>query len=395
MLSNLKEIGQDPIMKLMVEFSQDQRPEKIELGIGVYKDETGNTPIMSAVSKAQAALLDSQHSKAYLGLAGNQAFNEATKHLILGGSGAFGRASALQTPGGSGALRLFVELAKQLCPQARIWLPKETFPNHPLTAAAVGVEVIYYPYLDPLTQTVDEPAMLAALSEASAHDLVLIHGCCHNPTGADITLEQWQALAELAHRKGFMPLIDLAYQGFGEGISEDITGLRLLVNHLENAFISVSYSKNMGLYRERTGCAIAVGSSTTRSELIKKHLLQIAGCSYAMPPDHGAAVVAEILGDQQLFSLWQQELGEMRDRLKLLRLKLVLSLNELGNTQFDYIKQQSGLFSLTALNIEQIERLKSEFGVYIVPGGRINIAGVGLSQCGYLASAINHVANTN
>ncbi|TMN94653.1 aromatic amino acid transaminase [Pseudoalteromonas sp. S558] len=395
MLSNLKEIGHDPIMKLMVEFRQDQRPEKIELGIGVYKDETGNTPIMSAVSRAQVALLDSQHSKDYLGLAGNQSFNKATKHLILGGSGAIERASALQTPGGSGALRLFVELAKQLCPETRIWLPKETFPNHPLTATAVGIEVIYYPYLDPLTQTVDESAMLAALSEANCNDLVLIHGCCHNPTGADITLEQWRALAELAHKQGFMPLIDLAYQGFGKGITEDITGLRLLVNHVENAFISVSYSKNMGLYRERTGCAIAVGSSTASSQLIKKHLLQIAACSYAMPPDHGAAIVAEILGDKQLFSIWQQELGEMRDRLKLLRLKLVLSLNDLGNTQFDYIEQQSGLFSLTALDIQQIERLKSEFGVYIVPSGRINIAGVGLSQCGYLASAINHVVNTN
>lgn len=395
MFNNLTEIGTDPIMALMSEFQQDSRADKIELGIGVYKDDHGQTPIMAAVQSAQDRVKSQQQSKSYLGLAGNEKFNQATLELLFSGSELINRACGFQTPGGSGALRLFAELAKMLSPQARVWLPQQTFANHPLTMAAVNLDVVYYPYLDLLTQLVDEPAMLAALSQANANDIVLLHGCCHNPTGADISLAQWQALAELSNSNGFLPLIDLAYQGFGEDLNQDILGLRQLCSSVPSALVSVSYSKNMGLYRERTGCAIVVGDTLTKANLVKKHLLRIACGSYAMPPDHGAALVGEILNDSRLFADWASELAAMNARLRGLRQHLVATLNRRGDHTFDFITQHRGLFSLTGLTESQIARLKAEFAVYVVNGGRINIAGLAQSQCEQLALALTTVASSN
>lgn len=391
MFENYPSIQNDPIINLMKLFHQDTRPYKIELGIGVYKNDAGVTPIMDVVKQAQKILQGAQISKTYQGLSGNAKFNKATLKLIFGGSEMLSRSSCIQTPGSSGALRGFTELIKDINPNGSIWLPFQTFPNHAAIISKVGLKIKYYPYLTSDLCKIDELRMYEALSNTNKNDIVLIHGCCHNPSGMDLSLSQWLRLADICNKKGLIPLIDLAYQGLGENLQDDIAGLRLMCQNISNAFISVSFSKNMGLYCERTGAAIVLAPDSIKAEKVLKYLIHNASCSYAMPPDHGAALAAEILSDPILFKQWTVELQKMREVLSERRRYLIGALNKYDFHDFDYINNHYGLFSSIKINNEQLLRLKKDYAVYIVEGGRINIGGLNVTQCDYLANALINV----
>ncbi|WP_087018976.1 aromatic amino acid transaminase [Thaumasiovibrio subtropicus] len=389
MLSQLTPAPLDPILSLTMAFREDQRENKMDLGIGVYKDASGHTPIMAAVAQAQEKLIQIQDTKSYVGLAGNEVFNQAMMKLVLGEkSAAYARAAAVQTPGASGALRMLADLIKQARPNAVVWLSNPSYVNHQPVMEAAGLKVAFYDYFDSDKMQVNEAAMLASLEAATADDIVLLHGCCHNPTGADLSLEGWEAVAQLALKKGFTPFVDIAYQGFGDGIEADTQGIRLLAERVPELLIATSCSKSFGLYRERTGAAIIVGESLEASNVAKGRILQLARSTYTMPPDHGAAVVATILTDPQLTQIWEDELNAMQARLQRLRQGLVAAFQARGCQRFDFIVEHKGMFSHSGLAVSEIDRLREEFGIYIVGDGRINIAGMQEDKLTILAEAI-------
>ncbi len=389
MLSQLTPAPLDPILSLTVAFREDTRDNKMDLGIGVYKNASGDTPIMKAVAKAQTQLLASQTTKSYVGLAGSELFNTAMMRLVLGeNTTALSRAAAVQTPGASGALRMLADLIKQAQPDARVWLSNPSYVNHQPVMEAAGLKVEFYTYFDSETMQVNEAAMLESLKQANANDIVLLHGCCHNPTGADLSFAGWEQIAHMAQAQGFTPFVDIAYQGFGGGIEEDAAGLRYLTEHVPEVLIATSCSKSFGLYRERTGAAIIVGETLDKAQTAKGRILQLARSTYTMPPDHGAAVAATILEDEALSALWQAELNEMQARLESLRRGLVAAFNQLGSDRFDFIESHKGMFSNTGLSPQQINALRDEHGIYMVGDGRINIAGMQEEKLDILAKAI-------
>ncbi|MGY5450426.1 amino acid aminotransferase [Agarivorans sp. MS3-6] len=367
----------DPILSLGIAYQQDTRANKLDLGIGVYRNEQGNTPVMKAVSVAAQRLLCAQTTQAYLGLAGNIDYNQAMLDLLLMDSPAHGRCIGIQTPGASGALRLLADLIASAKPNAKVWLSTPSYVNHQPIMQAAGLEVAFYPYFDPLTKQVDEAAMLAQISKLGPNDVLLLHGCCHNPTGADMSIEAWQQIAQLALNNGFLPFVDLAYQGFGEGIDQDIGGLRLLADSLPELLITCSNSKSFGLYRERTGIAIVIGQTLQHASNARGKLFELARRSYTMPPNWGAAIVAEILNDPLLKQQWQDELNAMSLRMRGLRQALAEEFRLQSNSdRFDYLTAHQGMFSLTGFSLAQTEQLREQYGIYIVGGGRINIAGL-------------------
>lgn len=398
MFNLLAQAGQDPILSVTTAFGEDFRPTKLDLGVGLYRDEHGKTPIMAAVRQAQIQQSQSQSSKAYMGLAGNASFNQSMMQLLLGdsiNSQVSERTIAIQTPGASGALRLLAELLKLAKPHCRIWLSNPSYVNHQPIMQAAGLAVMFYPYFNEDSKQADSEAMLKALSKAGPDDIVLLHGCCHNPTGADLSLSDWHKLAALANERGFMPFVDIAYQGFGRGLAEDAAGLRILAESVEQMVIATSCSKSFGLYRERTGAALVVGKTLDQANRAKGQLLQLARASYSMPPDHGAALVSTILTDSALTRLWQDELTLMRTRLHHLRRSLSQSLREhCGTGYFDFIASHQGMFSATGFSPLQVGRLRDEFGIYTLPDGRINIAGLAEQQIDYLASAMSTVCGS-
>jgi len=382
----------DPILSLITEYRNDPRSDKIDLGIGVYRNDEGITPIMKAVSAAEKLLLAQESTKAYQGLTGDELFNEALQNLLLGTTSALGRTTTLQTPGASGALRNLADLIAATKPDSTVWISNPSYINHRPIMLRAGLKVEEYPYLDPKTKLVNEAAMLAKIAELGADDVLLLHGCCHNPSGADISLEAWQQIAALANKNGFLPFVDIAYQGLGNGLEEDAKGMQLLVDQVPEMIISTSCSKNFGLYRERTGAAMIVSNSIEQATNARAKMCELSRGSYSMPPAHGAAIVRTILNDAELNALWRQELDEMNQRVNGLRQALVNEFRTLSQSdRFDYFAQHKGMFSLTGLSDDMIAQLKSEFGIYIVGGGRVNIAGLKESEVTTLAQAFLHV----
>ncbi|WP_427979524.1 aromatic amino acid transaminase [Agarivorans sp.] len=388
MFANLPPAKDDPILSIGMLFNADPREHKIDLGVGVYRNEQGQTPVMQAVTQAQQNLLASQTTQAYIGLAGNAEFNQAMLDLLLSNTAGYSRAIAMQTPGASGALRLLADLIASAKPQAKVWLSTPSYVNHQPIMQAAGLSVDFYPYFDPATKQVDEAAMLEQIAKLGPDDVVLLHGCCHNPTGADISLEAWQQITELALKNGFLPFVDLAYQGFGQGIDEDIAGLRYMAEHLPELLVSCSNSKSFGLYRERCGAAIVLGETLEQANNARAKLFELARRSYTMPPNWGAAIVAEILGNPQLTQLWQNELNQMSQRMRSLRQALVEEFTKQSSSErFNYLSQHQGMFSLTGFSQQQTEQLREQHAIYVVGGGRINIAGMAQQDIPHIVEA--------
>ncbi|MGL6259844.1 aromatic amino acid transaminase [Vibrio sp. WXL210] len=393
MFSHLPTPALDPILSLSVAYRNDTRSDKVDLGIGVYKNSQGETPIMQAIKQAQTIVTENQQTKAYVGLAGCEEFNQSMVDLLLKGTSAMDRVSAIQTPGASGALRMLGDLMAVAQPNTTVWLSNPSYVNHRPVMEAAGLKVKFYRYFSPVTKQVDLEGMLADLATAGQNDVVLLHGCCHNPTGADIDFATWQAITELAAKNGFTPFVDIAYQGFGDGLEEDAKGLRHMADNLEEMMITTSCSKNFGLYRERTGAAIVVGKNQQDVANAKGKLLTLARATYTMPPDHGAALVKTILQDDTLTQLWKQELNEMQQRLVSLRSQLCQTLrNEYHTAQFDFIQQHKGMFTVLGFSQEQMSKLREDYAIYGVGDGRINIAGLTEQHIPYVAKAIFEVA---
>ncbi|EOC7460304.1 aromatic amino acid transaminase [Vibrio cholerae] len=383
----------DPILSLSVAFRNDPRPQKVDLGIGVYKNSLGETPIMRAVALAQDKVVASQKTKSYVGLAGCEEFNQSMMQLVLGSTLDTERTIAIQTPGASGALRMLGDLMRVAQPDTTVWITDPSYVNHKPVMEAAGLKVRYYRYFSRETKMVDTEQMLAGLAQAGTKDVVLLHGCCHNPTGADIDFSAWQAITELAQKNGFIPFVDIAYQGFGDGLEQDAQGLRYMAERMEEMLITTSCSKNFGLYRERTGAAIVIGKSQQEVTNARGKMLTLARSTYTMPPDHGAALVKTVLRDEQLTAIWQQELSEMQQRLLTLRKNLCNELRNQHNTrQFDFIESHRGMFTVLGFSAEQMGRLREEFAIYGVADGRINIAGLTEKDIPYVANAIIHVS---
>ncbi|ENM5762948.1 aspartate/tyrosine/aromatic aminotransferase [Vibrio mimicus] len=383
----------DPILSLSVAFRNDPRPEKVDLGIGVYKNSLGETPIMRAVAMAQDKVVASQKTKSYVGLAGCEEFNQSMMHLVLGSTLDSERTIAIQTPGASGALRMLGDLMKVAQPETTVWITDPSYVNHKPVMEAAGLKVRYYRYFSRDTKMVDAEQMLADLAQAGPKDVVLLHGCCHNPTGADIDFTAWQAITDLAQKNGFIPFVDIAYQGFGDGLEQDAQGLRYMAERMEEMLITTSCSKNFGLYRERTGAAIVIGKNQQDVTNARGKMLTLARSTYTMPPDHGAALVKTVLRDEQLTAIWKQELSEMQQRLLSLRKNLCNELRNQHNTrQFDFIESHRGMFTVLGFSAEQMSRLREEFAIYGVADGRINIAGLTEKDIPYVANSIIQVS---
>lgn len=388
-LSLLSAAKPDPILSLAQAYQQDDRAHKIDLGIGVYKNEQGITPIMQAVKKAESLLASTQQTKAYVGLSGNESFNSLISKLLLQNTNALARSATIQTPGASGALRMLAELIALANPDANVWISNPSYVNHQPVMQAAGLKVRTYPYLDANTQLLDTDALLASLKQVNKGDIVLLHGACHNPTGVDMPLAVWREIASLAKTQGFIPFIDMAYHGLADGISQDLLGIEALADEVEELFIAYSCSKNFGLYRERTGAAIVIAKDASIAQKAKATLLQLSRSSYTMPPDHGASIVELILTDENLKNEWVTELDFMRNRIISLRHLLTESLaTKLGDRRFDFIRAHKGMFSMLGFTPKQIDYLRNEKGIYIVGDSRMNLAGLTEANIDYLTDAI-------
>jgi aspartate/tyrosine/aromatic aminotransferase len=386
----------DPLLGVMAAYAADPEPAKMDLGVGVYRDENGITPVMSAVRSAEREVLERQATKVYVGAGGNRAFAAMIEELTLGAghaARAAGRVVTLQTPGGCGALRLAADLIARAERSTRVALSDPTWPNHMPLITGAGLPVDTYPYYDPAKGTVLFEAMLAALEQLPSGRVVLLQASCHNPTGADLDLAQWQVLAELLERRGLVPLLDLAYQGLGDGLDADAAPVRLLADRLPELLIAVSCSKNFGLYRERVGAVIAIAPSAAGAAVAMSHLQALARRMYSMPPDHGAAIVAAIGASAGLRAEWRAELERMRERVVQLRAPLAQALRAAtGRQRFDFIGTQRGMFSLLGLDPAAVKALKERHHVYVAPDSRMNIAGLHPHQVKTLAHAIATVA---
>ena len=388
MFSALKPQPADKILALMGQFKADPREGKIDLGVGVYKDATGHTPIMRAVKAAERQLWEAETTKTYTGLAGDPAFNAAMADLVLGGTVDAGRISSVATPGGTGAVRQAFELARMAAPQGRVFVSDPTWPNHLSILKHLGMEAVPYRYFDADTRAVNFAGMMADLAAAKAGDIVLLHGCCHNPTGANLTLPEWDDVAGLLEKTGAVPMIDIAYQGFGDGLDADAAGVRLIANRLPEVLIAASCSKNFGIYRERTGALIAL-SDPARQEVTQGTLAYLNRQNYSFPPDHGARLVTMILADPALRAEWEAELEEVRLGMLTLREGLATELQRLsGSDRFGFLAQHRGMFSRLGATPEQVERLKTEHGIYMVGDSRLNIAGLNATTVPILAKAV-------
>ncbi|WP_187307556.1 amino acid aminotransferase [Serratia ureilytica] len=382
----------DPILGLTDIFRADARPNKINLGIGVYKDETGKTPVLTSVKKAEQYLLENETTKNYLGIEGIPAFASCTQELLFGKESpivADRRARTAQTPGGTGGLRVAADFIANQTSAKRIWISNPSWPNHKNVFSAVGLEVLEYAYYDAANHALDFDGLLNSLKQAQAGDVVLFHGCCHNPTGIDPTPEQWAQLAELSVANGWLPLFDFAYQGFANGLEEDAQGLRIFAAKHKELIVASSYSKNFGLYNERVGACTIVAADAETADRAFSQVKAAIRANYSNPPSHGAAVVAIILGNDALRAMWEQELTDMRQRIHRMRQLFVNTLQEKGAQQdFSFIIQQNGMFSFSGLTKEQVLRLREEFGVYAVNSGRVNVAGMTPDNMAPLCEAI-------
>lgn len=391
MFAQLKQLPPDPILGLSVKFKADTNPNKIDLGPGIYKDEKGHTPVLACVKAAEAFRTQYEESKAYLGSAGSALFNERITLLNLGDHRAVNhnRVRTVSTPGGTGALRIAGEFINKCRPGTAIWVSDPTWANHEGVFTAAGLTVKTYPYYDHDNKSLDFPGMVKALKQVGAGDAVLLHACCHNPSGMDLSREQWQEVADIAKHIGFIPVIDMAYQGFGHSLDEDAYGLRLMADTVEEMILCSSCSKNFGLYRDRIGACSIIGKNESSADIINSVLLRVVRVNYSMPPAHGAAIVETILGSAELTDQWHRELGEMRDRISGMRRLLVDTLVAQGVTRdFSFITRQNGMFSFLGIDKDQVRRLQDEFSVYIVDSSRISVAAISPDNVEYLAQSI-------
>jgi aspartate aminotransferase len=389
---SLQVLPPDAILGIMTLFRADQSASKIDLSVGVYQDESGNTPIFECVKRAERRLLDEETTKTYVAIAGNAGFIRGSEALLWGEDHPLlreGRTATVQSPGGSGGLCVAAHLLLRAKSHARAHIPDPSWPNHQPLLKLAGLTLEQYPYYDLRAHRVDFEAMVAAVEKIPAGDLLLIHGCCHNPCGADLSHEQWHVLAEMCARRGIVPFIDFAYQGLAEGIEQDAYGARLMAEHVPELVVVTSCSKNLGLYRERVGAVSIVAEDKARRDAVLSNLSSVARGLYSMPPDHGAAIVDRVLHDPELRALWDQELTEMRERINGLRQLLVDKLAERQVSQdFSFIAKERGMFSFLGLTRDQIVRLREEFHVYLVESSRINIAGITHRNVDAVADAI-------
>ncbi len=389
MFEHLTDQPADKILALMSAYKADPRDDKIDLGVGVYKDASGHTPIMRAVKAAEARLLESETTKSYTALAGEPAFADAMIELVLADTLPRDRVAAVATPGGTGAIRQSFELIRMAAPEATIWVSDPTWPNHLSILKYLDLPNQSYRYFDDDTGSIDMAGMMEDLSEAAPGDVVLLHGCCHNPTGANPTTEQWDEILATLKARHLVPLIDLAYQGFGDGLDADAAATRLIAGGVEECLIAASCSKNFGVYRERTGILMAVARDVPSAQRTQGSLAYLNRQNYSFPPDHGARLVTTILTDPDLRADWQAELEEMRTGMLNLREQLTAELKRLSNSdRFDFLAEHRGMFSRLGATPEQVARLRDEHGVYMVGDSRMNIAGLNEKTVPELAKAI-------
>lgn len=389
MFENLNAQPKDKILALMAAFKEDPRDTKVDLGVGVYKDASGNTPVMRAVKAAEQRLVSEQTTKAYTGLAGDPAFADAMIDLVLDGALARDRIAAVATPGGTGAIRQGLELIKLAAPDATVWLSNPTWPNHPSIIKYLGMPMAEYRYFDEATRGVDFDGMIADLKNVKAGDVVLLHGCCHNPTGANLTADQLAQAIAVIQSVGAMPFVDIAYQGFGDGLDADGAATRTVAASFDNVLIAASCSKNFGVYRERTGILMAVAKDTEERDLTQQNLSFLNRQNFSFPPDHGARVVTMILTDPVLRADWEAELEETRLGMLKLREQLASELCRLSNSdRFDFLAEHRGMFSRLGTTPDKVEKLRADHGIYMVGDSRMNIAGLNAKTIPVLAQAI-------
>lgn len=392
MFEVLPQLPADPILGLSIAYKADPNPAKIDLGVGVYKDEQGHTPILSSVAKAQQILLAKEDSKTYISPQGVPGYIDGMLQLLLGkGSKVLleDRVAAVQAPGGCGALRILAELLKRCDSELTVWVSDPTWANHIPLIGNAGLKIKTYPYFNKADASINFEGMVETLSQVKSGDVVLLHGCCHNPTGADLTPAQWQTVLEIAQKTGFIPFVDVAYQGFGDGLEQDAFGLRLLVDNLPEVVVAASCSKNFGLYRERVGLAAMITANTQTRKAIQTQIQSIARGIYSMPPSYGGALVDIILNNEDLRNEWMAEVEGMRTRMQSLRAMLVDKLAEKGAPiDFGFVNGQKGMFSYLCISPEQVQRMRDEHSVYFVDSSRVNIAGISRGNVDALASAL-------
>lgn len=390
MLEALKPQAQDKILQLLAMYREDKRDNKIDLGVGVYKDPTGLTPVMRAVKAAEKKLWETETTKTYTALSGEPAYLAAMQTLILG-EGYADRAAAISTPGGTGALRQGFELLRLANPNVKVWISAPTWPNHPSILKFLNIPVAEYRYFDAETRGVDFAGLIADLGSVAEGDVVLLHGCCHNPTGANLNQAQWDEVIALLKARKAIPMVDLAYQGFGDGLDADAEATRKVAASFPEVIIAASCSKNFGIYRERTGILIVIGTAEGKA-LTQANLNFLNRQTYSFPPDHGARLVTMILGDAELCADWKAELEEVRLTMLNLRKQLAEELRRATNSdRFDFVADHRGMFSRLGLGEAQVNRLREEYGIYMVGDSRINIAGLNTETTPILAKAIASV----
>lgn len=388
MLSNLQPQAPDKILMLIEEFKADTRQGKIDLGVGVYKDPQGVTPVMRAVKAAEQRIWETQTTKSYTGLAGEPEYRNAMAAMVLGDAPK-DRFASLATVGGTGAIRQALELARLANPDLTVHVSDPTWPNHLSIMKFMGLPFVEYRYFDSETRGVDFDGMKEDIAKAGTGDVVLLHGCCHNPTGANLTLEQWEEVVAILEKSGAIPLVDLAYQGFGDGLDADAAGTRLIASRLPEVLIAASCSKNFGIYRERTGILMALTENSAARDLTQGSMAYLNRQNYSFPPDHGARIVSTILTDDALRSDWAAELEEVRNGMLALRSQLAAELRDLaGSNRFDFIEEHRGMFSRLGATPEQVAKLKSDAAIYMVGDSRLNIAGLNRDTVPVLARAI-------
>ncbi|MEL0659132.1 amino acid aminotransferase [Psychromonas arctica] len=385
----------DPILGLTDAFKKDVRTDKINLGVGIYKNEMGQTPILATVKEAEKRLLAEETTKSYLTIEGIAAYGDAVQTLLFGENAEIitsKRARTAQVPGGTGALRTGADFAVTKLGIKKIWVSNPTWANHGNVFKTSGLEVVAYDYYDAETKDLDFDAMVASLQSVEAGDMVLFHGCCHNPTGIDPTQAQWEILAKLIAELGAIPFFDFAYQGFGHGVDEDAQGLRTFAKYNKELLIANSFSKNFGLYNERVGGITLVAEDSDIADSAFSQVKAGIRSNYSNPPCHGAAIVTTILNDAELYKQWVEEVAEMRNRIQEMRDLFVATLKEKGvKGDFSFISRQLGMFSFSGLTVEQVNRLKEEFAVYIVGSGRISVAGMTKNNMQPLCDALAKV----
>jgi aspartate aminotransferase len=392
LFQHINQLSADPILGLMAKYRSDTSSLKVDLGVGVYRDLSGNTPVLACVRRAEQSVLAAQTTKSYVAAAGREEFNIAVEEMVLGPEHPVRRdrrARTVQTPGGCGALRVGAELIRAAAPDVTVHVSDPTWGNHTPLLGGSGLQLERYPYYDAAAHQLRFDAMLERLDRAADGDLVLIHACCHNPTGADLDPAQWQALAQLVTRRRLVPFLDLAYQGFAVDLEADAAGVRLFAEQVPEALIAISFSKNLGLYRERAGALIVVGENASRADAMLSHVLQIARSIYSMPPDHGAAIAAHIFANPTRKGEWLDELAAMRIRIADMRGLLARQLREItGDGTFDFIRAQRGMFSLLGVSAQAVERLRDKHHIYMMSDSRMNLAGITPQNVNYVAESV-------